>query len=68
MCYLHIHQCRYCKNEYECALDNYLCPTINFDRDQLMCDICRDRLERELNEVDITASSTTIEDILLGEE
>jgi hypothetical protein len=46
------------------VLKNYLCPTVNYDRDQLMCDLCRARLEQELLNVDITTSDTTIEDIL----
>ena len=64
MCYLHIHTCKYCNNEYQCSLKNYICPTINFDRDQLLCDLCRNRLEIELLSADI--ETTTIEDILLG--
>jgi hypothetical protein len=68
MCYLHVHQCKYCKSEYECALENYICPTINFDRDQLLCDLCRKRLEDELLNIDVSESPTTIEDILLGDE
>lgn len=43
MCYQIYHQCRYCKNQYECALENYICPTINHDEDMEMCDLCRAR-------------------------
>ena len=63
MCYLHVHTCKYCGNEYQCKLKDYMCPTINFDRDKEMCDICRARLEAELLNVDV--SEVTIEDILL---
>ena len=41
MCYDLYHVCRYCNNQYECSLDNYICPTINRDVDERMCDICR---------------------------
>jgi len=46
MCYQHFHNCKYCKNQYECKDANYICPTINNDVDRFMCIVCKDR-ERE---------------------
>jgi hypothetical protein len=50
MCYEHHHKCKYCNKEYHCDLDNNICPSINYDADALMCDLCRKELERELKE------------------
>lgn len=48
MCYEHHHKCQYCNKEYHCDLENNICPSINYDADALMCDDCRQRLEKEL--------------------
>lgn len=45
MCYELHHKCQYCYLEYFCALDNNICPSLNYDADRLMCDECRDRIE-----------------------
>lgn len=45
MCQEIIHRCKYCKRDYICELADFLCPTINYDKDQLMCDTCRAHLE-----------------------
>lgn len=51
MCYQHYHECSYCNLQYECELENYVCPTINYDEDRNMCDLCRVKLEQKLNQL-----------------
>lgn len=43
MCYDLFHICKYCNDQYECSLPNYVCPSINHDEDELMCNPCRKR-------------------------
>lgn len=45
MCYQKFHQCKYCKTDYECRVDNYTCPTLNHDADMNMCPLCKIKLE-----------------------
>lgn len=52
MCYEHYHICKYCKQIYTCDLENWICPTVNFDVDAEMCDDCRYKLEETLKEMD----------------
>jgi hypothetical protein len=40
MCYQIYHICKYCGNQYECTLPEYVCPTINFDENEQMCPAC----------------------------
>ena len=40
MCYSLYHKCRFCNAQYECALENYICPTINKDENHHMCPAC----------------------------
>lgn len=51
MCYELHHKCQYCGTEYFCALDNHICPSLNYDPDRLMCDDCRTRINRLANEL-----------------
>lgn len=43
MCFQLYHECKYCNNQYECSLPNYICPSVNHDEDEFMCDSCRTR-------------------------
>ncbi len=51
MCYDLHHKCQYCRIDYPCALDNNICPTINYDYDRLMCDDCRARVNAIADEL-----------------
>ena len=62
MCYLHVHTCKYCSNEYHCTKKNWVCPTINGDADREMCPNCRIKLEEKLEDFE-----GDIKDIELGE-
>jgi hypothetical protein len=47
MCYEHYHICKYCNNQYDCIEKNYICPTINFDADANMCEVCREKEKQD---------------------
>ena len=42
MSYQHFHNCRFCKNQYECKDANYICPSGNNDIDAFMCQVCKE--------------------------
>lgn len=49
MCRDHIHQCKSCQTDYECVMPNWLCPTLNFDADGLLCEPCKEKLVQEID-------------------
>ncbi len=64
MCYYKFHTCRFCHNQYECALPNWACPTIGNDEDANMCDNCLARLERELQSLSDDEPLPKIDELL----
>jgi hypothetical protein len=67
MCSENTHICNYCKLSYICNEPNYVCATLNFDENQNMCSECHDRLEKELQEMQIEEiADITIYDILMN--
>jgi hypothetical protein len=63
MCQDLIHRCKYCNKDYHCDLEDFLCPTINYDTDQNMCKECRGRLEAKLEDDETFTIEKLVEDI-----
>lgn len=40
MCSYHIHECKVCHKNYPCEEPDWVCPTLNFDENALMCPVC----------------------------
>lgn len=45
-------------------LNNYLCPTINNDRDKEMCLECKDKLELLIEQYELDIENISLEDIM----
>ena len=64
MCINKIHTCNYCRVIYQCNLDDFACPTFNDDRDKNMCDSCRIKLEKRIEEDELDIAEITLEEIM----
>ena len=49
MCSQHHHRCKICKNEYDCTQPDWICPTMNFDENAEMCDVCEKEYWEDYN-------------------
>ena len=50
MCDSLFHTCKFCGSDYVCELDNYLCPSINHDKNELMCALCAKKEQEDFSE------------------
>jgi len=64
MCYLKFHKCKFCSVEYPCNLPNYVCPSINADREADMCKDCLKELEERIQKYRFDIALITLEEIM----
>jgi hypothetical protein len=48
MCDELYHDCKICGRHYRCEEPNWVCPTLNFDENAEMCEVCEKNYYEEM--------------------